>query len=111
MTAGRAVVRDHGPDDEAQRARSVFYVLVDSAGVVGTVAVHPGKGGAHQASPGGHCHSTPSLAAIGCHSLGVYTVILLSLLSFFAEVTVLPPGCTRRAARRTPRSRSSRASA
>lgn len=53
MTAGRAVVRDHGPDDEAQRARSVFYVLVDSAGVVGTVAVHPGKGGAHQASPGG----------------------------------------------------------
>jgi hypothetical protein len=29
-----------------------------------------------------HCHSTPPLAVIGCHSLGVHILILLSLLSF-----------------------------
>ena len=41
-------------------------------------------------SPGRHCHSTRSLAAIGCHSLGICTVILLSLLSFSAEMRVSP---------------------
>jgi hypothetical protein len=32
--------------------------------------------------PGRYCHSTLSLAVIGCHSLGIYTAILRSLLSF-----------------------------
>ena len=41
-------------------------------------------------SPGRHCHSTRSLAAVGCHFLAVHTVILLSLQSFFAKMTVLP---------------------
>jgi hypothetical protein len=39
-------------------------------------------------SPGRHCHSTLSLAAIDCHSLGNHTVILLALLSFSAKMTV-----------------------
>ena len=33
-------------------------------------------------SQGQHCHSTPSLTVIDRHCLGIYTVILLSLLSF-----------------------------
>ena len=41
-------------------------------------------------SPGRHCHFTLSLAAVDCRSIGIYTVILLSLLSFFAEMTVSP---------------------
>jgi hypothetical protein len=38
-----------------------------------------------QASPGRHCHSILLLTVIGCDSLGIYTVILLSLLSFRLE--------------------------
>ena len=43
-------------------------------------------------SPGRHCHSTLSLTVIGCHSLGIYilVVVLLSLLSFSVKMTVLP---------------------
>ena len=44
-----------------------------------------------QASPGRHRHSTLPLAGIGCHCLGVYTVISRSLLSISVEMTV-PPG-------------------
>jgi hypothetical protein len=33
-----------------------------------------------------HCHSTLSLTAIGCHSVGTYTVILRPLLSLSAEM-------------------------
>jgi hypothetical protein len=36
------------------------------------------------------CHSTLSLTAIGCHSLGIHTLILLPLLSFSAKMTVPP---------------------
>jgi hypothetical protein len=43
-----------------------------------------------QASHGQHCHSTLPLTTIGCHSLGIYPVILLSLLSFSAKMTVSP---------------------
>jgi hypothetical protein len=32
-----------------------------------------------------HCRSALSLAAIGCHSLGICTVILLSLLPYFSQ--------------------------
>ena len=42
------------------------------------------------ASRGRHCHSTLSLNAIVCHSLGICTLILLSLLSFSAKMTVSP---------------------
>ena len=42
-------------------------------------------------SPGRHCHSTLSLAVIDCSSLGIYTVILLSLLSLSAKMTVVRP--------------------
>ena len=34
-----------------------------------------------KASRGRHCHSTLSLVVMDCRSLGIYTVILLSLLS------------------------------
>jgi hypothetical protein len=37
--------------------------------------------GPGDASPGRHRHSTLSLTVIGYHSLGIYTVILLSMLS------------------------------
>ena len=36
------------------------------------------------------CHSTLSLTVTDCHSLGIYKVILLSLLSFSVEMTVSP---------------------
>ena len=41
-------------------------------------------------SPGRHCHSTLPLAVIDCHCLGIYTVILLPLLSFSAKMIVSP---------------------
>jgi myosin-7 len=47
-------------------------------------------GMAGECSPGRHCHSTLSLSVIGCHSLGIYTVILLSLLSLSAKMTASP---------------------
>ena len=40
--------------------------------------------------PGWHWHSTLSLTVVGCHSLGLYTVILLSWLSFSVEITLSP---------------------
>ena len=39
---------------------------------------------------GRHCHSTGSLAASDCHSLGTYILILLPLLSFSVKMTVSP---------------------
>jgi hypothetical protein len=41
-------------------------------------------------SPWRHCHSTRSLTAIDCHSLGIYTVVLLPLLPFSVEMKVSP---------------------
>ena len=52
-----------------------------SVGVEPALAIGPSEYGGER-SPGRHCHSTLSLAAIGCHCLGIYTVILRSLLSF-----------------------------
>ena len=53
---------------------------------------YPGRpdkiGGA--TSPGRHCHSTPSSTGIDCHSVGIHTVLLWSLLSCSAKVTVPP---------------------
>jgi hypothetical protein len=37
------------------------------------------------ASLGRHCHSTLPLTAIGWHSFGIYTVMLLSLLSLLSK--------------------------
>lgn len=75
----------------------------------------PGAGGAPRPRPrvplaevlrqqrrlarGQHCHSTQSLAVIGCHPLGIYTVILLPSLPFSVELTVSPLGYRRRRAR------------
>ena len=42
------------------------------------------------ASPGHQGATLSFYTAIGCHSLGVYTVDLLPLLSFSAEMTVSP---------------------
>ena len=39
---------------------------------------------------GRHCHSKLPSAAIGGHSLGIYTVTLRPLLSFSAKMTVSP---------------------
>ena len=41
--------------------------------------------------PGRHCYSGLSLAVIDCPSLGIYTVILLALLSFSVKMTASPP--------------------
>jgi hypothetical protein len=43
-----------------------------------------------QVSHGRHCHYTLSLANIDCYFLGIYTVFLLSLLSFSVKLTVSP---------------------
>jgi hypothetical protein len=37
-----------------------------------------------------HCHSTLSLTVIGFHPLGIYIVILLSLLSFSVKMIASP---------------------
>jgi hypothetical protein len=37
-----------------------------------------------------HYHSTLSLTVVGCHSLGFYAVVSLSLLSLSANMTVPP---------------------
>jgi hypothetical protein len=50
-------------------------------------------------SPGRHCHFTLSLTVIGCHSLAVYTVILLSLLSTSVKMTDSPMASSSRAPR------------
>jgi hypothetical protein len=42
-------------------------------------------------SPGRHCHSALPLTVIACHYLGIYTLILLSLLSFSVKMAVSPP--------------------
>jgi hypothetical protein len=41
-------------------------------------------------STGRHCRSTLSLTEIDCHSLGIYTVVLLPLLSFSSNITASP---------------------
>ena len=46
-------------------------------------------------SPGRHCHSTLPLTVMACHCLGIYTIILLPLLTFAAKMTVSPPGLYR----------------
>ena len=43
-----------------------------------------------QASHGRYCHSTLSLTGVDYHSLAIHTLILLSLLSFSAKMTVSP---------------------
>ena len=49
-------------------------------------------GGGGATSPGRHCHSTQSLTAIDCHSLGLYTGILLALLPLSVKITACRPG-------------------
>ena len=56
--------------------------------------------GLDSTSPGRHCHSTRSLAVVECHSLGIYTLILLSLLSFSVKMTVSPWARQQQQARR-----------
>jgi hypothetical protein len=46
-------------------------------------------------SPGRRCHSTMSLTVISCHSIGIYTVILLLLLSVSIKETMSTPGVER----------------
>jgi hypothetical protein len=66
------------------------------------MSVLPGAGHAGRTSPGARRRSssreawpraTPSFyTAIDCHSLGIYTAIVLSLLSLSARMTVSPLG-------------------
>jgi hypothetical protein len=44
-----------------------------------------------QVSSGRHCHFTLSLTAIDCHSLGMYTITLMSLLSCSIGMPVVAP--------------------
>jgi hypothetical protein len=83
-------------------ARQVLEGLAMSAEDKIAAAVRGGGAGAGaalqaalQASHGRHGHSTLSLAAIDCHSLGIYTVILRSLLSFSVKMTSVAPGYCR----------------
>jgi hypothetical protein len=67
-----------------------------------------------QASPGRRCHSKRSLAGIAGHSLGIYMIILLPLLSCLVKMTASPranPGRPLRRQRLRPgaRGRPSRA--
>jgi hypothetical protein len=41
-------------------------------------------------SPWQYCHCTLPLTVIACHSLGIYTLALLSLLPFSVKMTVSP---------------------
>ena len=53
-------------------------------------------------SPGRYCHPTLSVAGIGSHSLGIYAVTLLSLLSSFCQIDCVALGLFwGRAARRS----------
>jgi hypothetical protein len=56
-------------------------------------------------SPGRHCHSTLLLTAIGCHSVGIHTAILLPLLSLSAKMTASPMARQHALRRREPRPR------
>jgi hypothetical protein len=77
-----------------------YFVTATDAGVAPTGDIGLGfwvlqlrvamEGGELQVSPGRHCHSTLSLIVVGCHSLGIYTVVLLSLLSFSVKMTMSP---------------------
>ena len=56
-----------------------------SARVSGSRASASSGSARSRPSHGRVCHSTLSLTAIGCHSLGIYTVVLLPLLSFLSK--------------------------
>ena len=60
-------------------------------------AAHAGR----QPSHGRHCRSTRSLTATDCHSLGIFTVILLPMLSLAVKMTV-PPWAMETASARRP---------
>jgi hypothetical protein len=73
--------------------RSLFSVVTLGARFV--VAM-----GGQAPGPGRHRHSALPLTVLDCHSLGIYTLILLPSLSFSVEMTVLPRAGRRRT---TPR--------
>jgi hypothetical protein len=84
------------------RCGRVWYVIGADGCVSGRGRVNdrgslrPGdrapRGGRGEPSPGRHCPSTLSSAAIACHSLGIYTAILLPLRSCSVEMMVPPSG-------------------
>jgi hypothetical protein len=73
----------------ARRPASAAPPAVDASIALAAAAVSLSLGSA-MPSPGRHCHSTPSLTVIDCHSFGIHRLILLSLLSFSGETTVSP---------------------
>ena len=50
----------------------------------------PSRASASPTSHGWHGHSTLPLSVIDCHSLGIYTLIVLSLLPFSVKMTMSP---------------------
>ena len=87
---GGPVVKLHtnGSVAEISAAAPGFVSLRGSARLpAGTLYIMYTSG---STSPGRHCHSTLSLTAIHCHSLAICTVIVLSLLSVSAQITVPP---------------------
>ena len=65
-------------------------------------ATQPSEGRQVQPSSGRHRHSTLPLAAAGCRSLGMHTVILLSLPAFFCQNGSVARGWSRPRSGSTP---------
>ena len=84
--------RDLSPQVRTLWAKAVALGLVVELHIAPDVGkeVRLGPG----SSPGRRCHSTLPLAVTGRHPLGIGTVILLSLLSFSAKMTVSPSRLT-----------------
>jgi hypothetical protein len=72
----------HSPSEQAHaKASCDFYAGAEGAPVGCWIGF---------TSHGRHCHSTLSMTVIHCHSLGIYILILLPLLSFSVKMTVSP---------------------
>ena len=86
MTWGRKAI----PYNPSIRHDRLFYVITRPAARGRGSARRPGRRSVPGAIPGRRCHSSLPLAAIDGHCLGIYTVILLPLLSLSAEMMAPP---------------------
>jgi hypothetical protein len=85
----------HSPMDSLAAAWAAAIASGEGAPRSGVASTSPGYAAFARAlpGPGRRCHSTLPLTVVGCHwlsFLGIYTVILLSLLSFSVEMKISP---------------------